>query len=511
MSLPRLARPAALPPPAPPLVLIAEVTHRCPLQYAYCSNPLELLAQSTELNTAEWAEVLRQAEELGVLQVLYTGGEPLLRPDLPERLSVGRALDLYQVLVTSEVGLSERRLAGLLSSGLDAIQLSVQSLDAGTAQSICGGDYLKRKHETATLIRASGLPLILNVVLHRLNLHEVPELLDFALAADAQRIELANSQYYGWALENRAHLLPGAAELEAAEAQVLAFRAAHPELVIQWVIPDYHAQSPKPCMGGWASTHLIVAPDGRALPCPAAYVLPGLEFPDVRHTALSEVWDASGAFNAFQGTAWMKAPCQGCPKREEDYGGCRCQAFLLTGDASAADPVCTLSPDRGLIDAALLGQVQVAEVPLAPLRYRPRTARVQPCEGKPMSDGLIEREQAGLLIDGHLDLAWNVRLGRDLTLPLSEIRASDEQNSAGGDVATLSFGALRSGRVALCLGTLFTMSQQAAYPWGYTDPQGARAQALAQLDCYLRWQDAGHVLYGFRMISYTLCFRSRHE
>lgn len=356
---------------APPLVLVAEVTHRCPLQCAYCSNPLELRAAAQELTTQDWAEVLRQAEELGVLQVLYTGGEPLLRPDLPELLRAGRALDLYQVLVTSGVGLTERRLAGLIEDGLDAIQLSLQSLDTGTARTICGGDYLARKHGAADLIRAAGLPLVLNVVLHRLNLHEVPELLHFAHTAGAQRIELANSQYYGWALENRAHLMPDRAALERAEAEVTAFRAAHPDLAVQWVIPDYYADTPKPCMGGWASTHLIVAPDGRALPCPAAYVLPGLDFPDVRQVPLADIWDRSGAFNAFRGTAWMRSPCQTCPKREEDYGGCRCQAYLLTGDARATDPVCILSPDRPKVDAAL---VQVEPGVAAPLRYRPRTA-----------------------------------------------------------------------------------------------------------------------------------------
>lgn len=362
---------ALRPRPAPPLVLVAELTHRCPLQCAYCSNPLELLGAANELATEDWRRVLGQAEGMGILQVLYTGGEPLLRADLNVLLRTGRALDLYQVLITSGVGLSARRLRDLLDSGLDAVQLSLQSLDDLTARTICGGDFLKRKHEAAAHIRASGTPLILNAVLHRLNLHEVPALLQFAADAGAERIELANSQYYGWALENRAHLLPDLASLQAAEAEVLAFRERHPEVAVQWVVPDYHDASPKPCMGGWASTHLIVGPDGRALPCPAAYVLPELAFPNVNTSSLDEVWYGSAAFQAYRGTAWMREPCRACPQREVDFGGCRCQAFLLTGDVRAADPVCSLSPHRGVIDAAL---ADIGEVPVTTLRHRPRTA-----------------------------------------------------------------------------------------------------------------------------------------
>ncbi|WP_295817474.1 pyrroloquinoline quinone biosynthesis protein PqqE [uncultured Deinococcus sp.] len=364
--------PATRPPrPAPPLVLVAELTHRCPLQCVYCSNPLELLGAARELSTEDWRRVLCQAEAMGILQVLYTGGEPLLRPDLSVLLRAGRALELYQVLITSGVGLSERRLRDLLDAGLDAVQLSLQSLDDVTARTICGGDFLRRKHEAAQLIRASGTPLILNAVLHRLNLHEVPALLQFAADAGAERIELANSQYYGWALENRAHLLPDLAQLQAAEAEVLAFRARHPEVAVQWVVPDYHDASPKPCMGGWASTHMIVGPDGRALPCPAAYVLPELAFPNVTTSSLDSVWYDSAAFQAYRGTAWMQEPCRACPQREVDFGGCRCQAFLLTGDVRAADPVCSLSPHRAVIDAAL---EEIADVPPTALRHRPRTA-----------------------------------------------------------------------------------------------------------------------------------------
>ncbi|PNY80791.1 pyrroloquinoline quinone biosynthesis protein PqqE [Deinococcus koreensis] len=359
------------PRPAPPLVLVAELTHRCPLQCVYCSNPLQLLGAAQELGPGDWRRVLAEAEGLGILQVLYTGGEPLLRADLGELLRAGRTLDLYQVLITSGVGLSARRLRDLLDAGLDAVQLSLQSLDDLNARTICGGDFLKRKHEAAALIRESGTPLILNAVLHRLNLHEVPALLQFAADSGAERIELANSQYYGWALENRAHLLPDLASLQAAEAEVLAFRGRCPEVAVQWVVPDYHDASPKPCMGGWASTHLIVGPDGRALPCPAAYVLPELAFPNVRTSSLEAVWYDSAAFQAYRGTAWMREPCQTCPQREVDFGGCRCQAFLLTGDARAADPVCSLSPHRGVIDAAL---EDIGERPAVPLRHRPRTA-----------------------------------------------------------------------------------------------------------------------------------------
>ena len=278
---------------------------------------------------------------------------------------------MYQVLITSGVGLSNRRLHGLLEAGLNAVQLSLQSMDDLNARTICGGDFLKRKHEAAGHIRASGTPLILNAVLHRLNLHEVPTLLQFAADSGAERIELANSQYYGWALENRAHLLPELSALREAEAEVVAFRTQHPEVAVQWVVPDYHDASPKPCMGGWASTHLIVGPDGRALPCPAAYVLPELTFPNVTSSSLEDVWFDSAAFRAYRGTAWMREPCQSCPQREVDFGGCQCQAFLLTGDARAADPVCSLSPHRMVIDAALDG---IGKMPAATLRHRPRTA-----------------------------------------------------------------------------------------------------------------------------------------
>lgn len=369
LDTPRAA--SARPRPAPPLALIAELTHRCPLQCVYCSNPVQLLGAARELGTEDWRRVLREAEAMGVLQVLYTGGEPLLRPDLSVLLRAGRALDLYQTLITSGVGLSERRLHDLLGAGLDAVQLSLQSLDDATARRICGGDFLKRKHEAAALIRASGTPLVLNAVLHRLNLGEVGNILQFALDAGAERLELANSQYYGWALENRAHLLPDAAALRDAEAQVTAFRAAHPQLSVQWVVPDYHDTAPKPCMGGWAQTHLIVGPDGRALPCPAAYVLPDHVPPNVSATSLEQVWYDSALFQAYRGTDWMREPCRTCPQREVDHGGCRCQAFLLTGDARNADPVCTLSPHRDVIDAALDDLRRPAP---GDLRHRPRTA-----------------------------------------------------------------------------------------------------------------------------------------
>ncbi|MDX2006332.1 MAG: pyrroloquinoline quinone biosynthesis protein PqqE [Meiothermus sp.] len=346
-------------PTQPPMALVAEVTHRCPLQCLYCSNPLELSRH--ELDTAAWKRVLREANQIGILQVLISGGEPLLRPDLLEIVQSATDQELYTTLITSGIGLSTRRLEQLEAAGLGAVQLSVQSTDPQTARFVAGGDFLKKKMEVAQLIKQSSFPLVINVVLHRHNLGEVGPLLELAHDLGAERIELANTQYYGWALKNRDTLLPTREALEAAEKTVDEYRLRFGDMAIQWVVPDYYADYPKPCMGGWGSTHLIVSPDGKALPCPAAYVLPGLEFPSVERHSLEEIWYGSRLFNRFRGLDWLQEPCQSCDKRYQDFGGCRCQAFLLTGDAQATDPVCVLSPKHHLIEEARVVQLSVPE------------------------------------------------------------------------------------------------------------------------------------------------------
>lgn len=343
----------------PPMALVAEVTHRCPLQCLYCSNPLELTRQ--ELDTAAWKRVFQEANQIGILQVLVSGGEPLLRPDIMEIIAEASRQELYTTLITSGIGLNQRRLQQLEEAGLGAVQLSVQSTDPEVAKFISGGDFLKKKLEVAQLIKNSNFPLVINVVLHRQNLDHVDKLLEFAHELGAERIELANTQYYGWALKNRDVLLPSREALETAEAIVDQYRVRFSDMVIQWVVPDYYSDYPKPCMGGWGSTHLIVSPDGKALPCPAAYVLPGLEFPNVEKQSLEQIWYGSELFGRYRGLEWMQEPCRTCDKQQEDFGGCRCQAFLLTGDANATDPVCVLSPKHHIIEEARVIQLAVPE------------------------------------------------------------------------------------------------------------------------------------------------------
>lgn len=341
-------------PPAP-LGLLAELTHRCPLRCPYCSNPTELTRGSEELDAATWGRVFREAAALGVLQLHLSGGEPAARRDLPEIVAQAAGAGLYSNLITSGVLLDAARLATLAAAGLDHVQLSVQDADEESADLIGGlqGGHA-RKLRFAEDVRAAGLPLTLNAVVHRQNLDRLPDLIDLALRLGAGRLEVAHVQYYGWALRNRDALLPTRAQLDAATAVVeAARRALQGRLVIDYVVPDYYARRPKSCMGGWGRMFLAVSPAGRVLPCHAAESLPGFEFPNVRDNALAEIWSRSEAFQRFRGTAWMPEPCQGCDRREQDWGGCRCQAFALTGDAANADPACALSPHHHLLDIAV--------------------------------------------------------------------------------------------------------------------------------------------------------------
>jgi pyrroloquinoline quinone biosynthesis protein E len=354
---------------SPPLGLLAELTHRCPLHCPYCSNPLELTRSAEELTTSEWLSVLEQARDLGVLQVHLSGGEPLVRRDLPTLAARAAGLGCYVNLVTSGLGLTEARMAALAEAGVAHVQLSVQGADPALADRIAGVRAHDRKLAAAEVIKRAGLPLTVNVVLHRANHHQVGELVELAERLGADRLELANAQYYGWGLANRAALMPAPEQLAAAEPVVRqAKERLRGRMEIVYVVSDHYEPYPKPCMYGWGARQLTVAPNGDVLPCPAASAITTLHLDNVRDRTLSEIWYGSEAFNAYRGEGWMRAPCRDCPRRTVDFGGCRCQAFLLTGDAAATDPVCTLSPDRPMVDAILAGPPEPEFVPRTAVR-----------------------------------------------------------------------------------------------------------------------------------------------
>jgi len=343
-------QPGALP---KPLGLLAELTHRCPLGCPYCSNPLTLAPRERELDAAAWARVFREAAELGVLQVHLSGGEPAARRDLVEITAAAHAAGLYTNLITSAVGLTPETLAALDQAGLDHVQISIQDSEAASADRIAGyqGAFARKQALAAEVVRR-GLPLTVNAVIHRANIDRIADMVKLALRLSAKRIEIAHVQYYGWALRNRAALMPSREQVERAVAAVDELRRRHRgEIVIDAVVPDYYARYPKPCVGGWGRRSLNVMPDGVVLPCHAAQTIPGLEFWSVRQHSLADIWAHSPAFNAFRGHAWMREPCASCPRRGEDFGGCRCQAYALTGDAAATDPVCRLSPHHSRIEA----------------------------------------------------------------------------------------------------------------------------------------------------------------
>jgi PqqA peptide cyclase len=349
-----------------PLGLLAELTYTCPLHCPYCSNPVAV-PEATELALHEWYRVLAEARALGVLQVHLTGGEPLARPDLTPLVARARDLGFYVNLVTSGVGLDERRATELVQAGLDHVQLSMQDADRITADEVAGARVFGHKMAAARAVTALGLPLTINVVLHRRNIDRIEPIADLAAALGADRLELAHTQYYGWGLLNRSALLPTRDQVLAAERALARARELYGDtLEILYVLADYHESYPKPCMHGWGRRHIIIAPDGRTLPCPAAAQIAGLGIDTVRERSLSAIWCHSPAFTRFRGDEWMPEPCRSCPRKDIDFGGCRCQAFQLTGDSARADPVCQLSPDHHLIEAAL----QLAEPPHQPLRPR---------------------------------------------------------------------------------------------------------------------------------------------
>jgi pyrroloquinoline quinone biosynthesis protein E len=343
-----------------PFGLLAELTYGCPLHCPYCSNPLELAAYAEELTTAEWQRVLAEGRDLGVLQLHLSGGEPLLRRDLDCIVRTASDLGLYTNLITSGLGLTPRRAGQLRTAGLDHVQISVQADEPALSDRIAGLPSFGRKMAAARLVKKLGWPLTLNVVLHRGNIDRVGAILDMAASLEADRVELANTQYYGWALRNRDGLLPSRTQLERAEAVVRAARARLREgMEIIYVLPDYYSRYPKPCMGGWGRRQLTVVPNGEVLPCPTAHTLP-LPRASVREHSLAWIWQRSALFQRFRGTDWMPEPCRSCDRRELDFGGCRCQAFQLTGDAARTDPVCHLSPDHAIVSAAVRAASEAA-------------------------------------------------------------------------------------------------------------------------------------------------------
>ena len=349
-----------------PLGLLAELTHRCPLGCPYCSNPIALDPRTDELDTTTWARVFREAAGLGVLQAHLSGGEPGARRDLVEITKSAHAAGLYTNLITSAVGISDKTLGLLSDAGLDHVQISIQDSTEKSADHIAGyeGAFARKCALAAEVVRLK-LPLTVNAVMHRANIERIADMVDLALTLGATRVEIAHVQYYGWGLKNRAMLMPTREQVMRAAKVVEDLRARHHgRIVIDAVVPDYYARLPKPCVGGWGRRSLNVTPAGKVLPCHAAESIPGLEFWNVRERSLADIWANSPAFNAFRGTSWMQQPCATCPKREDDFGGCRCQAFALTGDARATDPVCHLAPSHARV--AELAAIQTD----APYDYR---------------------------------------------------------------------------------------------------------------------------------------------
>jgi pyrroloquinoline quinone biosynthesis protein E len=340
--------------PGPPLWLLLELTYRCPLHCVYCSNPTEFANVGPELGTDDWLRVLREARELGAVQLGLSGGEPLARDDLEPIVAEAHALGFYTNLITSGIGLTESRIRGLKAAGLDHIQLSFQDSTREMNDFLSSTRTFELKSKAAALIKRYDYPMVLNVVLHRLNIDHVEQILQIAEQMQADYVELANTQYYGWAWLNRERLLPSHEQVLRAEATTQRFRErVGDRMKVYFVVPDYFERRPKPCMNGLGSVFLTVAPDGLALPCHAARMLPGLELPNVRDTSIRSIWFDSPGFNHFRGDSWMKEPCRSCPERAKDFGGCRCQAYLLTGDAANADPVCDLSPYHHLVTEAV--------------------------------------------------------------------------------------------------------------------------------------------------------------
>lgn len=357
----------------PPFWLLAELTYRCPLHCVFCSNPVDHARHGDEMATADWKRVLGEARALGAVQLGFSGGEPLLRDDLEALVAHARGLGFYTNLITSGVGLTRARAKALKAAGLDHIQLSFQDSTRELNDFLSSTRTFDLKARVARIIKDEGYPMVLNCVMHRFNLQHVGRIIEMAERMGADFLELANTQYYGWAWLNRAALMPTADELREAEAVVDTHRARLAgRMKVIWVSPDYADAKPKPCMAGWGAVFMVVAPDGLAMPCHSARMLPGPPLPDLRSVSVWDAWYDSEAFNRYRGQTWMSPTCSGCDERHHDFGGCRCQAYLVTGDAAATDPVCPKSADRGRIDEMLDA---AAQVPAQPLRFVPGAAR----------------------------------------------------------------------------------------------------------------------------------------
>lgn len=335
----------SLNPPSPPRWLLAELTYSCPLQCPYCSNPLDYANLSNELSTNDWKRVLKQSREMGAVQLGFSGGEPLVRKDLVELVNYSHELGYYINLITSGYNMGEAKIIELKEAGLDHIQVSIQASSQELNDFIAGTKSFEHKKSVAKLIKKHGYPMVLCVVLHRQNIHQMKDILDMAIELGADFVELANTQYYGWAHHNRDQLMPTQEQLKTAEAIANEYQVSQQgNMKIYYVVPDYYEGRPKACMNGWGTTFLTIAPDGVALPCHSARQLPNFDCPNVNDSSISDIWNKSTAFNYFRGDEWMKEPCRSCSEKDKDFGGCHCQAFLLTGDATNTDPVCDLSP-----------------------------------------------------------------------------------------------------------------------------------------------------------------------
>ena len=347
-----------------PLWLLAELTYACPLQCPYCSNPVEMAKVKDELSTEDWIKVLREGRKMGATQLGFSGGEPLTRPDLEELIAEARQLGFYTNLITSGVGMDEKRIKAFKEAGLDHIQVSFQASSEELNNFIAGTNAFEHKKEMARLVKKYGYPMVLCFVLHRKNEDQIRDILDLSIALEADYVELATTQYYGWAYHNREQLLPTKAQLAHAEQVAKEYQEKMKgKMKIYYVIPDYFETRPKRCMDGWGKVFLTITPDGTALPCHAARQLPGLEFPNVKDHSVDWIWNESPDFNKFRGLDWMKEPCRSCPEKEKDLGGCRCQAYMLTGDAANADPVCDKSPHHHKITELVEKVEQLAGKP----------------------------------------------------------------------------------------------------------------------------------------------------
>ena len=358
----------------PPLWLLAELTYRCPLHCVFCYNPVDFARDETELSTADWLRVLGEARALGAVQCGFSGGEPLQRDDPELLVAEARRLGYYTNLLTSGIGLIEERIARLKQAGLDHIQLSFQDSTREVNDFLSSTRTFDLKRKAAALIKAHGYPMVMNCVIHRMNIDHIDRIIELAVELDAEYLELANTQFYSWAHINRDHLLPTREQLQSAEAATNRWRdKLGTRMKIFFVVPDYYETRPKKCMNGWGNVFLTIIPDGTALPCHTARMLPGLEFPNVRDMSVRDIWYASEGFNRYRGTGWMKEPCRSCPERDKDLGGCRCQAYMLANDPAMADPVCDKSPHHGVVvDIVEKAQTPRAEIEARPLVFRNR-------------------------------------------------------------------------------------------------------------------------------------------